>query len=251
MLSKYAVPESEKGCGIMSTSTSPSRIRQKLLIPGAFSSRGITLCGYEFAGHRYDWDKRPGWRDYPSSSSQVRTKKIKSIIWVNREMKPALSLHSFFVALSFQAYAWAAGSLVVSQRPCQLCRLWLSQLHIHPLLWWIIFGKSSLWSRYVFLRSCPTSGSVRLHLQRGHIQWEKRGWIIFTVWRRRREHCHTEITRAKKQIWHASLLWDVPSIVFYHVTVHWIKQPRFLFSVACGPLLEMQLCGLTLANKGQ
>lgn len=89
-------------------------------------------------------------------------------------MKPALSLHSFFVALSFQAYAWAAGSLVVSQRPCQLCRLWLSQLHIHPLLWWIIFGKSSLWSRYVFLRSCPTSGSVRLHLQRGHIQWEKK-----------------------------------------------------------------------------
>lgn len=75
MLSKYAVPESEKGCGIMSTSTSPSRIRQKLLIPGAFSSRGITLCGYEFAGHRYDWDKRPGWRDYPSSSSQVRKKK--------------------------------------------------------------------------------------------------------------------------------------------------------------------------------
>lgn len=174
MLSKYAVPESEKGCGIMSTSTLPSRIRQKLLIPGAFCSRGITLCGYEFAGHRYDWDKRPGWRDYPSSSSQVRTKKIKSIIWVNREMKPALSLHSFFVALSFQAYAWAAGSLVVSQRPCQLCRLWLSQLHIHPLLWWIIFGKSSLWSRYVFLRSCPTSGSVRLHLQRGHIQWEKK-----------------------------------------------------------------------------
>lgn len=75
MLSKYAVPESEKGCGIMSTSTSPSRIRQKLLIPGAFCSRGITLCGYEFAGHRYDWDKRPGWRDYPSSSSQVRKKK--------------------------------------------------------------------------------------------------------------------------------------------------------------------------------
>lgn len=43
MLSKYAVPESEKGYGIMSTSTSPSRIRQKLLIPGAFAAE-VSLC---------------------------------------------------------------------------------------------------------------------------------------------------------------------------------------------------------------
>ena len=94
MLSKYAVPESEKGCGIMSTSTSSSRIRQKLLIPGAFCSRGITLCGYEFAGHRYDWDKRPGWRDYLSSSSQVREK--KKIYYLSEQGNEASTISSFF-----------------------------------------------------------------------------------------------------------------------------------------------------------